>query len=102
MIGTCITLSDKSNENPITNSNWFNQNRLSLNNEKTVGIIFSEQITQNESKLKLNEHILNFVASTKDFGLVLDNKLSFSIHIDYICNKKSKSIDYLLVLHCSF
>ena len=87
---TCITLSDISYEKLINNFNrelskigcWFIQNRLSLNNEKTLPISFFKRSTHSESKLKLDEHTFNFVASAKYLGVVLDSRLSFSNHID--------------------
>ena len=88
---TCITLSDINYEKPNNNFNrglskfsyLFIQNRQSLNTEKTVTINFWKLIIQSESKLKLDEHTFDFVASTKCLAVFLDNKLSFSNQIDY-------------------
>lgn len=72
--------------------NWFNENKLSLNWDKTNYMIFS-----NYSKID-NVHItiygvsINRVKEVKFLAVVLDEKLKWKAHIEYVKRKVSKSI----------
>jgi exonuclease III len=71
---------------------WFNANLLSLNVEKTQ---FMQFVTKNNLLLDLNimhrnKEIVN-IHNTKFLGLILDNTLSWKIHIDSIVPKLSSA-----------
>lgn len=73
---------------------WLRSNKLSLNIEKTNYLLFT--LNPNLRRLPIHINIDHAPISqkqhTKFLGLVIDNKLSWSAHIDYISAKISKNI----------
>ena len=73
---------------------WLNVNKLSLNIKKTHFMIFCKP----RVKLNLNTNIcintqeIELVHKTKFLGVIIDDKLLWSDHIQYICTKISKTI----------
>ena len=83
---------------------WFQANKLTINLSKTKFILFgSRQRLANsistrleqEFSLILGQREINRASHTKFLGLVLDENLSWSFHIDSISRKVSKSIGIL-------
>ena len=71
---------------------WLDANKLALNVEKTEYMVF-DQHPETEFIL-VNEDILIYECKvTKYLGLMIDHKLSFGDHIDYVKNKVSKRIN---------
>lgn len=75
-------------------NDWINTNRLSLNILKTYYMIF----TPKKQNILLNDNIniqnvpLQRINSIKFLGFVLDDKLSWELHLKHIRNKISKGI----------
>jgi len=70
---------------------WMDLNKLSLNIEKTQYMVFDGE---NESEFILVNDILIYECKqTKYLGLIVDNKLSFIDHIEYIKKKVVKRIN---------
>jgi hypothetical protein len=69
---------------------WFKNNCLSLNTEKTHFIHFRTKNSQpvDTSMCLENNRILNN-QNTKFLGLIVDNTLSWKLHIDHLINKLS-------------
>ena len=96
---TCFVLSGINSSNLIESFNrelekvgrWLIGNRLSLNFTKTVAINFSKRKSV-ISNIKIENHDICFVDCTKYLGVFIDRNLTFTRHIDHICNKISKSI----------
>ena len=66
---------------------WLRKNKLSLNYSKTSFIIFNKQPNKTfdyEFKLKINNNPIKRVNSIKYLGVLIDNKLSWSEHVDYL------------------
>ena len=100
-------------------SNWFAANRISVNVKKCKFILFhnkGKKINTDNLKLSLNinEHdpatnlsnvkYLDRITSNsgnpdlrtyKYLGILLDENLSFTYHIDYLCKKLSRGLFYL-------
>jgi hypothetical protein len=77
-------------------NSWCTRNHLILNIEKTVCIKFSNpEITPN---LKINSIAIKNVTATKFLGIYIDQKLCWSEHINYVCNKLNSSYYALLQL----
>ena len=78
-------------------TDWFSANRLSLNTTKTNFIHFRKsrntQIISND--LVVNGSIIERVTCTKFLGLLIDEKLQWTEHIEY-CRKKVASGVYAL------
>ena len=62
---------------------WLLRNRLTINVEKTVAMVFTNRrhdVNLN-NRLKLSDNYVNFSSETKYLGVVVDHKLSFKSHI---------------------
>ena len=71
---------------------WTKANRLTLNVEKTTGILFTNRPPQIPlPPLILEEKIVSFVNSTKFLGVIIDNNLTFKNHINSIVSKISRN-----------
>ena len=64
---------------------WCNKNRLVINNDKTTHMLFRKRYSSFENSLNISLSI-----SSKLLGVVVDNTLSWTSHIDYICGKLTK------------
>ena len=73
---------------------WLKTNKLSINIEKTHYMLFTNKKPKNIPNLSLNMNgtPLQKVESTKFLGVIIDEKLNFKKHIDYIRKKMSKNI----------
>jgi hypothetical protein len=73
---------------------WLNANKLSLNVDKTHYMIFSigRKVGDMTEDIIINDAILKRVDHTKFLGVIIDSKLSWFHHIQYIKNKISKGI----------
>uniref|UniRef100_A0A671WXI2 Reverse transcriptase domain-containing protein n=1 Tax=Sparus aurata TaxID=8175 RepID=A0A671WXI2_SPAAU len=93
---------------------WFDYNKLTLNLNKTKCIIFGNRPINSNKKLMINNVVIERVSEIKFLGIIIDNKLCWKPHINYIKTKISKSIavlhkvkDFLnqvslYTLYCSF
>ena len=74
---------------------WFKVNQLCLNISKTNFMIFSAKNKIYESSnynIQVENITVEQVKQTKFLGVYIDDKLNWSVHINYICNKISKNI----------
>lgn len=74
----------------ITIMKWLNVNKLSLNSNKTEYMIFDS--TDCSVEIDIGNLSITECKHTKYLGLMVDNKLSFNAHIEYIKCKVSKRI----------
>ena len=76
--------------------NYFNMNKLSLNESKTKYMVFTQKKTASSSPtLKINDSVLERVHSIKFLGVVLNDRLDWRDHKLYIKTKISKNIGIL-------
>ena len=71
---------------------WLCANKVSLNVSKSSYTIFSNNDFTGHPSILIRNSKLNFVNSTKFLGITIDNKLDYSLHMQTVCNKLSKSI----------
>ena len=79
-------------------SDWFRANKLSLNIKKTNYIMFgNKKLSQssNPFQIKIDDSIIERVQSTKFFGLFIDERLQWSVHINAVCLSVSKALGVL-------
>ena len=71
---------------------WTEVNRLSLNNDKTNAMCFSNRMKVNEgdSSIVFNEQFIKYEKVVKFLGVHVDDRCKFDFHIDLICRKISK------------
>ena len=76
---------------------WLVRNRLTLNVEKTVALVFTKRrhdVNLN-NKLKIADEYINFNREVKYLGVTIDDDLRFDSHVSNVCNKVSKNIGVL-------
>ena len=74
---------------------WLRNNMLTLNVTKTNYMIMTTQgkrCNNDECKIIIDESIIDCVSDTKFLGIMLDDKLTWKLHINHICNKVAKAI----------
>jgi hypothetical protein len=93
---------------------WLNANKLSLNVEKSHYIVFARQNVTCHKSIVINNQVVERVLHTKFLGVIIDYKLSWSNHINYIKSKIAKgtgiiykarkvlNINTLITLYYSF
>ena len=85
------------NHELINITEWLNVNKLSLNIKKTHYMVFN--IAKKNVKTSVNINVNNFslekVNSTKFLGVIIDSKISWLSHIQFIKTKISKGIGIL-------
>ena len=74
---------------------WFIANKLTLNLKKTKFMIFSKKrlkkVNQKKFKININNYCIKQVAEMKYLGVILDSKLNWHNHIQYVCTKIAKA-----------
>ena len=102
---TTITIRDSSVENAIVNTaeaiqklnEWIKINGLYLNTDKTNAMFFSLRNAVDFPPVlnSINNETIAVTQSVKFLGVIMDNNLSWTDHIDSVCNK-IKSYCYAL------
>ena len=76
---------------------WVRVNKLSLNIEKTNVMLFTPKgFSRDMDYISIDGHRIEEVKQTKFLGVILDNKLNWHAHCDYICSKMFKGIDIII------
>lgn len=77
---------------------WFTMNGLMINAKKSKYMIIGSNKYLNQSNhntyVKYNGEHLEKVLTIKYLGIIIDSKLTFNDHINYICNKISKKLGF--------
>ena len=76
-------------------SQWLKVNKLVLNISKTNYMVMSSKknkIPEDLCKIKINGHQIEQVSETKFLGVMIDNKMSWKSHIDYINSKIMRGV----------
>ena len=77
----------------VTIDTWTRSNKLLINADKTELILISNRLSSPQSSnIKLNGQELKFTDKCKFLGVMLDNRLTFADHINYVTSKISKNI----------
>ena len=76
---------------------WLKVNKLSLNVKKTHFIVFSKRKKCDESiKPVIDDETIDEVKNTKFLGVIIDKKLTWKDHINYVAGKVSRAIGMIL------
>jgi hypothetical protein len=70
-------------------------NKLSLNVKKTKAMIIGRNTITPMDILKINNEAIEFVEEIKYLGIIIDKKLDFNSHLDYVCKKINKKYHML-------
>ena len=82
-------------------NDWFTANKLSVNTVKSCFILFGHKSKKYDSSLinlSMNGTVLSQVKHTKFLGVLIDENLSWSEHINLVTNKISKSVGIICKL----
>lgn len=75
---------------------WFHVNKLKLNTLKTKAMIISaKSLTCLSSNIVIDDVIIECVSEIKYLGVIIDSRLSFKRHVDFIVKKVAKKIGFL-------
>ena len=90
-------VADALNQEISSLGHWFACNRLSLNIGKTQYILFtnSSNIRSREIKISVDGQPLNRVSETKFLGVIIDENLNWTPHINHISSKLRRNIGIL-------
>lgn len=72
---------------------WLCKNKLKLNIMKTKCMCICSR--GHNINIKISNNNIECVEQIKYLGVIVDNKLSFNAHADFICSKISKKINFL-------
>lgn len=78
---------DKANEVLSNICKWSRQCHITLNNDKTEGIIFGKQYGSHPPSIKAGKDKVRIVNEMRILGVIFDNKLTFLPHLKYIKEK---------------
>ena len=67
--------------------NWLCTNKLSLNFSKTQHSMFTNNFYRSSETLQIRGQVLPQCSSIKFLGVVIDDKLTFSAHITFVCSR---------------
>ena len=84
------SLTDTMNKDISNVTEWFNSNKLRINTNKTVAMLFHTRqrtLTINECLIKINDDTIPFSTHTKFLGVNIDNNLTWKPHINHIVTK---------------
>lgn len=81
---------------------WCLDNKLTLNINKCVFIVFSNKLNQSDVSYKINNITLNKMSTVKDLGVTFDSKLKFTQHIDNIVAKSYRCLGFIFRLTKKF
>ena len=79
---------------------WLKANKLSLNVAKTEFMVIGSRQkllaeSHNEINIKLEDQVISNVDHAKSLGLIIDNRLSWSNHVNELCKKVTSAIGAL-------
>jgi ribonuclease HI len=66
---------------------WAKENKLKFNPNKTQALLCTKKLKYRQPKIKIEEHILENVKHIKHLGIIIDSKLSWRKHTEYISTK---------------
>ena len=78
--------------------NYFTKNKLTINESKTKYMVFSNKSNKgvkNGCNISVNNYVLEQVTSIKFLGVIINNKLNWNDHKEYIQQKIRKSLGIL-------
>jgi len=74
---------------------WCGKWGFNISNEKTVAVLFSQATQRLDIKLHTNRRSIKTEISARFLGVVFDQHLTWSEHIDYVTSKCSKWLNLM-------
>ena len=97
---SCQMLTDDINDDLHSIHGWSKKWQVKFNSSKTVALTISNKKMNNceESCLLLDGKVIENVNSHKHLGIILNSNLTWSDHIDHICERSMKHLDAIKAL----
>lgn len=77
-------------------SDYYNINRIGVNVDKCMSLIFTRSRCPISYPYTLNKAIIRKENNVRDLGILLDRKLTFSSHIEHIVDRAYKNLGFIL------
>lgn len=74
---------------------WCDKWGFRISTEKTVAVLFTKSTNRPDVKLEINGRQIKVAKSTKFLGVIFDQQLTWSEHIDYISSKCGKRLNLM-------
>lgn len=74
---------------------WLNSRRLALAHHKTEVVVVHNRHGLQQARIRVGTCTVNSVRSLKHLGVMIDDKLNFTSHVDYACQRASLAIKSL-------
>ena len=69
-------------------SGWYDKNGFKLSNSKSTAVIFTRKTSGKENvNLSINGSLITIASEVKFLGVILDDKLTWRQHVDYVETK---------------
>ena len=91
-----ITLETLVNKELSHLATWLKANKLSLNVKKTHYMVFSNKRIPAKIDLMIDNERIGETCKTKFLGVIIDNKLTWKDHINYISGKSARGIGVII------
>lgn len=79
---------------------WLSMNKLSINVSKTKFMVFTKKKCNiDDLSISMCNSQIQQVSSLRFLGVIIDNKLNWASHINYVCNKVSRNIGIMYKLN---
>jgi hypothetical protein len=75
---------------------WAEKSKLTFNADKTQAVLFTRRLKYNEPNVISKGKQLILTSSFKYLGIIIDSKLTFKAHINYIKSKSTEILNSLL------
>ena len=82
-------------------STWMEMKHLKLNADKTEYVAFSSQRVYETQEMKINNECIRRVNSHKYLGVILDERLKFDEHLNYVLKKTGRKFGVMCRLNKS-
>ena len=93
---TVPDVTNKANNYMCDLNSWFLCNRLSLNLDKTNFSVFGAGKSHINFELTVDGTVIKQVNTCKYLGIMIDDKLSWQDHIDFVYNKVVRFVSIFL------
>ena len=77
---------------------WCRKWRININRQKAQVILFENNKKSSKTEMTVNGSVLKQVKEKKILRIIVDEKLIFKSHIEYICTKARKSYGRLAAI----
>ena len=86
-------IEERANLALITIKSWLSKVKLVINKEKTEGLVLTRRRCFEKPRIYIDDHEIEIKNEIKYLGVILDTKLKWNKHIDFVVDKAIKRSD---------